>query len=179
MKQKIIILSDLWGKGKSDWVNNYVELLRPTFDVVLYDSCVLGEIDLTNYSKKSIHEQFVHGGVDIAVANLLEKEKGEITVLAFSIGGTVAWKAGLKGLKIVNFFAVSSTRLRYEEVKPNCAIHLYFGALDNYHPALDWFKKLSITEFTILKNEWHNLYTSSEFISFLSNKIITHPPVTF
>ena len=179
MKQKLIILSDLWGKKKSDWVNNYTELLSPIFNVVFYDSCDLGEIDVTDYSEKAIHEQFINGGIDTAVTNLLEKEKEEITVLAFSFGGSIAWKAGLKGLNIVNFFAVSSSRLRYEIIKPNCAIHLWFGGLDNYRPALNWFKKLSITEFTILKNDGHNLYTSSECILSLCNKIITHPPATF
>ena len=179
MKQKLILLSDLWGKQKSAWVNNYIELLSPKFDVVFYDSCDLGEIDLVDYSEKSIHEQFVNGGIDTAVTNLLEKEKGKVSVLSFSIGGTIAWKAGLKGLKIANFFAVSSTRLRNEIAKPNCAIYLCFGSLDNYRPEIDWFKKLSITGFTIHKNEGHNLYTSSEFILFLCNKIITHPPANF
>ncbi len=179
MKQKIIILSDLWGEQKSAWVNNYIELLSPHFDIVYFDCCTLGEIDLTDYSEKAIHEHFVKGGIDTAVTNLLEKEKGGITVLSFSVGGTIAWKAALKGLKIANFFAVSSTRLRYEIAKSNCPIYLYFGGLDNYRPSFDWFEKLSITEFTIRKNDGHDLYTSSEFILFLCNKIITHPPAIF
>lgn len=179
MKQKLIILSDLWGKQKSAWVNNYIELLSPTFDIVYYDCCALGEIDLTGSLENAIHEQFVNGGIDTAVTNLLEKEKGEVTVLSFSVGGSIAWKAGLKGLNIDNFFAVSSTRLRYETEKPNCPIYLYFGDLDNNRPAFDWFKKLSIAEFTIRKNDGHELYTSSEFVLFLCNKIITHHRANF
>jgi hypothetical protein len=33
MKPRLIILSDLWGKEKSDWVSNYVALLKDMFEI--------------------------------------------------------------------------------------------------------------------------------------------------
>ncbi len=166
------MLSDLWGKQKSAWVNSYMELLSPTFEIIYYDSCTLGEINLINYSENAIHQQFINGGIDTAVTNLLEKEKREITILAFSIGGTIAWKAGLKGLKISNFFAVSSTRLRYETAKPNCPIYLCFGDLDNYRPAAGWFKGLAVANFYTLNNETHHLYKNEICIKLICDKLI-------
>ena len=56
----------------------------------------------------------MNSGIEIAVQTLLNKEKGEIKILAFSVGGTIAWKAALKGLKVSDLVAVSSNRLRYE-----------------------------------------------------------------
>lgn len=93
MKSRFIILSDLWGRDKSNWVSDYVELLRDNFEIQYYDCCELGGIDKTIFTEQSLHDQFVNGGFEIAVENLLNKEKGEIKILAFSVGGTIAWKA--------------------------------------------------------------------------------------
>ncbi len=172
MKQKLIILSDLWGKQKSAWVNNYIELLSPTFEIIYYDSCTLGEIDLINYSENAIHQQFINGGIDTAVINLLEKEKREITILAFSIGGTIAWKASLKGLNVLNLFAISATRLRYETEKPHCKVTLFYGGLDNYRPAAGWFKGLAVANFYTLNNETHHLYKNEICIKLICDKLI-------
>ena len=50
MKPKLIILSDLWGKEKSNWVSDYVELLKNKFEIQYYDCCDLGGIDKTDYT---------------------------------------------------------------------------------------------------------------------------------
>jgi hypothetical protein len=162
MKPRLIILSDLWGKEKSEWVSDYVELLKDKFEIQYYDCCELGEIDKTNYIEEKLHSQFVNGGIEKAVANLLMTEKNQIDILAFSIGGTIAWKAALKGLNVRNLFAVSSTRLRYEDKIPNGAIKLYYGENDNNKPSNDWFEKHSI-DFEIIKNKEHDFYTEKEF----------------
>ncbi|MEM0575920.1 alpha/beta hydrolase [Flavobacterium polysaccharolyticum] len=150
MKPRLIILSDLWGKEKSDWVSDYVEQLKDKFEIQFYDCCELGAIDSTNYTEESLHIQFVNGGIEKVIENLLEAEKNQIDILAFSVGGTIAWKAALKGLDIRNLFAVSSTRLRFEEDIPNGVIKLYYGENDINKPSNNWFEKHSIN-FEIIK----------------------------
>ncbi|MGQ7945502.1 alpha/beta hydrolase [Flavobacterium sp. WC2509] len=169
-KPRLIILSDLWGKEKSGWVSDY-ELLKDKFEIQYYDCCELGEIDKTNYSEENLHNQFINSGIEKAVENLLKKEKNPIYILAFSIGGTIAWKATLKGLKVRSLFAVSSTRLRFENEVPNCEIKLYFGENDNNAPNENWFENYSIN-FEILKNKEHHFYTEKEFSNSICIEIL-------
>lgn len=171
MKPRLIILSDLWGKEKSGWVSIYVKLLKDKFEIQYYDCCELGEIDKTNYTEESLHSQFINGGIEKAVENLLKAEKNEINILAFSIGGTIAWKSALKGLNVRSLFAVSSTRLRYENEIPNGAIKLYYGENDSNKPDNDWFEKHSVN-FEIIKNKEHIFYSEKEFATSISNKIL-------
>jgi hypothetical protein len=161
MKPRLIILSDLWGKEKSDWVSVYVELLKDKFEIQYYDCCELGEIKKINYTEENLHNQFVNGGIEKAVENLLKIEKNQIDVLAFSIGGTIAWKAALKGLNLGKLFAVSSTRLRYENEIPNGTTKLYYGENDCNKPSNDWFEK-HLMNFEIIKNKEHDFYTEKE-----------------
>jgi hypothetical protein len=161
MKPRLIILSDLWGKEKAAWTLDYIELLKNKFEIQYYDCCELGEIDKTNFSEENLHNQFVNGGIEKAVVNLLKIEKNQIDVFAFSIGGTIAWKTALKGLNIGKLFAVSSTRLRYEDKIPSGTIQLYYGEKDCNKPSNAWFEKHSI-DFEIIKNKEHDFYTEKE-----------------
>ena len=138
--------------------------MNDKFDIEFYDCCELGNIDKTYYNEKNLHSQFVNGGIEKAVENLLKIEKGQIDVLAFSIGGTIVWKAALKGLNVRKLFAVSSTRLRYENEIPNGVIKLYYGGNDNNKPNEDWLKKGSV-DFAILKNRDHSFYIEKDFIA--------------
>jgi pimeloyl-ACP methyl ester carboxylesterase len=97
-------------------------------------------------------------------------EKNKIDILAFSIGGTIAWKAILKGLKVERLFAVSSTRLRYETEVPDCEIKLYFGEKDNWKPDEYWFEKHQITP-EIIKNKSHQMYLEKDFIHLICDAI--------
>jgi hypothetical protein len=171
MKPRLIILSDLWGKEKSDWVSNYVSLLKGKFEIQYYDCCEFGAIDKTNYTEENLHKQFINGGIEKVVENLLKAEKNQIDVLAFSIGGTIAWKATLKGLNVRQLFAVSSTRLRYENEIPNGIIKLYYGENDSNKPSADWFGKYSI-DFEIVKNKEHDFYTEKECITSICMEIL-------
>ena len=171
MKPRLIILSDLWGKEKSNWVAGYVDLLNDKFEIQYYDCCDLGGIDKANYTEENLHSQFVNGGIEKAVANLLKAEKNEIDVLAFSIGGTIAWKSALKGLNVRRLFAVSSTRLRYENEIPNGAIKSYYGENDSNTPSDDWFEKYSI-DFEIIKNKEHSFYTEKDFATSICKEIL-------
>nr|WP_315198525.1 alpha/beta hydrolase [uncultured Flavobacterium sp.] len=171
MKPRLIILSDLWGKEKSAWILDYIELLKDKFEIQYYDCCELGEIDKTNYTDESLHNQFINCGIEKAVANLLKTEKNQIDILSFSIGGTIAWKAALKGLNVRSLFAVSSTRLRYEDEIPSGAIKLYYGENDVNKPNNNWFVSHSI-DFEIIKNKEHDFYTEKDFVTSICNEIL-------
>lgn len=169
--KRLIVLSDLWGKSKSDWFVQYETILKSEFEIVFYDCCKLGEIDLSEFSEDKIHQQFTNGGIERAVKTLLESEKGNVYVLGFSVGGLIAWKAALEGLKIMNLFALSSTRLRYEDKQPNCEINLFYAEKDKYKPSEEWFKKLNL-EINIYKEQEHYFYSYIEIASEVSKKII-------
>lgn len=158
MIPKLVILSDLWGKQKSDWTSLYISQLSKKFDVVYYDCCDLGRIDTTIYTQENLHQQFTDGGIEKAVDHLYQYEKEAIDILAFSIGGTIAWKAISKGLTVRSLYAVSATRLRYETVLPKISVHLYYGGNDAYKPTNEWFSKMNISP-TIIDTQTHDMYT--------------------
>ncbi|MBG6132629.1 hypothetical protein IWQ47_003854 [Aquimarina sp. EL_43] len=81
MKPKLIILSDLWGKKKSDWVAYYIKELQDHFVLQYYDCCELGALDTSTYTEENLHKQFTNRGIDRAVQNLLTLEKGKIHIL--------------------------------------------------------------------------------------------------
>ncbi len=158
-KPRLLLLSDLFG-GNPKWIQNYIEILEPKFDIQYYDVLKLAEIDLL-VDEKEIHNQFLNGGIEKAVTNLLNSEKENIAILGFSIGGTIAWKASLKGLKTTELVAVSSTRLRFETEMPNCKIKLYFGEKDLNSPKSQWFSEFGISNL-IFENHDHLLYQEKE-----------------
>ena len=104
--------------------------MDPFFDVTFYDATELAEIEPAVYDEKELHEQFITRGIDRAVQKLIELEKSPITILAFSIGGVIAWKYGLQTLHVNSMYCVSSTRLRKETVKPNTKTYMYYGDMD-------------------------------------------------
>ena len=160
-KPRLIILSDLWGTAANDWVSYYTELLHD-FDIQYYDCRELGNVDILTQNQESIHQQFVSSGIDAAVEKLLVLERVEVNILAFSIGGIIAWKAGLIGLKINSFYAVSSTRLRYEISKPSGRLKLFYGEEDSFQPSMEWFEMVGI-EYEVLKNKGHKMYAEKYF----------------
>ncbi len=170
MNPKLIILSDIFGFHNAPWITNYIELLKSDFQLILYDSCKLAGIERAFLTEKELHTQFLNTGIENAINELLKLEKEEVNVLAFSIGGTIAWKAGLSGLKIKSLYAVSSTRLRYETIKPNCFIHLIFGENDPFKPYDIWFKQLAL-EPEVIKNGQHEIYKEYDVQNNLCNQI--------
>ncbi len=163
MKPRLIILSDLWGTEKSEWIGYYIQNLKSKYDIQYYDCCELGKVDKTTYTERSLHIQFVNGGIDTAAQQLLKLEDEAVDILAFSIGGTIAWKAQILGLKIRTLHAISSTRLRYETQHPSCKLYLYFGEKDTYSPTPNWCSKMKL-EPKLFKNKAHMFYTEIECI---------------
>lgn len=171
MKKRLTILSDLWGREKSEWLINYTRILKNDFDIAYYDSCELGEVDKAVYTEEKLHKQFVDGGIERAVEKLLEQEKDPINILAFSIGGTIAWNFGIVSNKIDSLICVSSTRLRNEVIKPNGKISLYFGENDEYKPPREWFDQMKLNP-VILKGKSHQIYIEPEFAKEICKQII-------
>ena len=169
--ERLIILTDLWGNRKTDWILNYSEVLKDYFELEVYDSCELGEIDLSEYSEEKIHDQFIHGGVEKAVENLLKKETSILNVLGFSVGGYIAWEGYFKGLKIDKLTAVSSTRLRVETIRPLCETNLIYGGNDSYKPESNWFKKLELDR-KIYAEEEHEFYRKKEIAGAICKELI-------
>ncbi|MTH14974.1 alpha/beta hydrolase [Flavobacterium sp. LC2016-01] len=157
MKPRLLILSDLFGGENPDGIKFYTDKLESSFDIQYYDVLKLANINASGLGETEIHSQFLNGGIERAIENLLQLEKEKVTVLGFSIGGTVAWKASLKALKTDYLFAVSSTRLRYENELPDCNIKLYFGENDLNKPNLEWFFNLNVSN-KIFDNQKHQLY---------------------
>lgn len=166
MKPVLIILSDLWGTDHADWLQGYRNQLAAVFDIRVYNSQELGQIDGNGQNQEAIHQQFVEGGIDRAVQQLMESEPNSVHMLGLSIGGAIAWKAGLKGLKIENLIAVSSTRLRYETQKPDCPLTLIYAADDPYHPEFSWFLEMNL-KYTLISNAAHDLYKEERIINWV------------
>lgn len=174
MKPKLLIISDLWGFSNSNWMSMYQKLLVNSYDIVLYDAPKLAAINATNLTEEEIHKQFVNGGIKKAVDKLVATETEKIDVLAFSIGGTIVWKAALKGLKVKSLLAVSSTRLRKETKKPKTQIQLLFGENDMYKPGKDWFKTLKVN-YKVIEKLNHNMYKEQQIANLVCKNLnLTH-----
>ncbi|MCC9071924.1 alpha/beta hydrolase [Flavobacterium sp. F-65] len=171
IKPRLIILSDLFGGVSPKWINYYIEIVESKFDIQYYDVLKLADIDVSDFDETSIHNQFLNGGIDKAVENLLNLEREKVVVLGFSIGGTIAWKSCLKGLKVDWLFTVSSTRLRFETEIPNCKIKMYFGEKDLNIPNTKWFLDLKVSNY-IFENANHQLYLEEEKASLICSEIL-------
>lgn len=126
MKPRLLILSDLFGGKDPEWVKIYTDLLKSKFEIQYYDVVELANIDSDNFIESEIHNQFLNGGIDKAVQNLLQLETEKVIILGFSIGGTIAWNASLKGLNVTHLFAVHlqdyDTKLKSPIVLSNCIL---------------------------------------------------------
>lgn len=164
MADRLVILSDMWGSKKGLWITSYLGYLQQYYNITFYDCQHLADMSLTVDSAENIHKEFIEGGVDTAVAHLLKKEKEPSHYLAFSIGGTIAWKAALKGLPMKSLYAVSSTRLRLENEKPKGDVQLLYGQNDEFRPTTEWSNQMG-AEIEIIKNFGHELYSDEKIIS--------------
>lgn len=172
MKPDLLILSDLWGFEKADWVNYYAKALQAHFNVSFVDCRKLARLDCNKVTESEIHAQFLEFGIQNVVSYLLKTKINEsLNILAFSIGGTIAWKAALAGLKAKNMYLLSSTRLRYEVKKPNCNIFLYYGENDAYQPNADWFKKMDL-DCKMSSNAAHEFYRTKKTADTICDRIL-------
>lgn len=168
-QQKLLLISDMW--GSDSWMDSYTEQLSLDFQITVYNCLELANIKNRNCSEQQLHQQYLASGIDSAVSKLLANKKAKLNILAFSIGGTIAWKAALGGLKVDNMYLISSSRLRLEKRKPQADnIKLLFGENDPLCPDRSWFKRMDIKKIQI-KNAEHSFYKKKEYISFIIQKI--------
>ena len=84
--------------------------------------------------------------------------------LAFSTGGTIAWKAALKGLPMKSLTAISPTRIRLETDKPEIPMNLLYGERDEFRPDDNWTKEMAM-DLNVIPNFGHQLYSDEKIIS--------------
>jgi len=165
MAERLLVLSDMWGVKKGLWITSYFGYLQQYYDIQFYDCQQLGNIDELVCSKENLHRAFIDGGIDTAVAHLIKKETEASHILAFSTGGTIAWKAAMNGLPIKSLTAISATRIRMEAAKPDCNdLNLIFGECDKFKPEMKWAKKVGVG-LNIVPNFGHELYSDEKIIS--------------
>lgn len=157
----------MWGAKKGLWITSYLGYLQQYFDITFYDSQQLANLKLVVNSEENLHRAFVEGGIETAVAHLLQKEKEPAHYLCFSMGGAIAWKAGLLGLPMKSLYTVSSTRVRSEKNRPDCPIQMLFGDGDVYRPKADWYKKMGLTP-ELVPGFGHTMYTDDKIIQKVS-----------
>ncbi len=164
MAEKLVIISDMWGVKKGMWITSYFGYLQQYFDIVFYDAQQLGHVDVKVSTEENLHNAFVNGGIDTAVAHLLKKQQEPSHFLAFSTGGTIAWKAALAGLPMKSLTMVSPTRVRLETEKPDIPTRLVFGECDEFKPGMKWSRGLEVP-LEIVPGFGHNLYSDEKIIS--------------
>jgi len=163
MAEKLVVLSDMWGVKKGLWITSYFGYLQQYYDITFYDCQQLGDINEPVKTADNLHKAFVEGGIDIAAAHLAKKETTPSHYLAFSMGGTIAWKAALMGLPMKSLTAISPTRLRMELERPSCDINLIYGDNDPFRPDASWAKALDI-DMQLVPNFGHELYSDEKII---------------
>ncbi|MEM9000271.1 MAG: hypothetical protein AAGB24_08400 [Bacteroidota bacterium] len=163
MAEKLVVLSDMWGVKKGLWITSYFGYLQQYYDITFYDCQQLANLDVAVSTEENVHQAFVEGGIDTAVRHLLEKENVPSHYLAFSTGGTIAWKAALNGLPIKSLTAISPTRIRFETESPKCDLQLIFGESDEFRPQGQWAKKVGVA-MNLVPKFGHQLYSDEKII---------------
>lgn len=172
MAERLVIVSDMWGTKQGLWITSYLGYLQQHYDIVFYDCQELANINLTMETQENLHAAFVNGGIDTAVAHLLKRESVPSHYLAFSVGGTIAYKAGLMGLPIKSLYTISATRVRMEKAKPNFPVKLLFGSKDEFRPSEQWAKELNL-EIDFDSGFGHELYADEKIIKKVSQELLS------
>ncbi len=173
MANRLVILSDMWGAKKGQWITSYLGYLQQYYKITFYDCQQLADINLTVESPENLEKAFLEEGIDTAVAHLLKKEYKRSHYLAFGIGGSIAWKAALEGLPMKSLYAISSTRLRMEEQRPKKGdIKLLYGNNDEFKPSENWSREMGV-EMESIKKFGHSLYTDEKIIGKVSLDLLS------
>jgi len=161
--KKLIVISDMYG-FQDDKIPDHSNFEIEGWMIQHYDCRQISSIDKND----NIHAQYLESGIEKGVEYLLENESDIDCIVAYSMGGTIAWKAIIKGLNVKHLIAVSATRLRLETEKPNCKLSLLYGADDGYQPTPEWFDHMKIIP-EIYEHKNHEMYKEIE----IKNRIET------
>lgn len=167
--KRFVILSDINGQFIPDMTQSLASLQQ--FDVVDAINCVtLAGIDEDDPIDIR-HDAFKAGVIDVAAGKLIERyPNGTNLALGLSVGGVILWRAALNGLKIGALLCLSSTRLRFEKVKPGCKTNLYYGELDPYRPDEKWFSDMNV-KMRLIQDEGHDFYRTSNGIAIVQREL--------
>ncbi len=163
MTERLVILSDMWGIKKGMWITSYLGYLQQYYKIEFYDMMQLANLDPVHYTEENICADYMQDGIDTAVAHLLKKESVSSHYLAFCVGGTVAWKAALKGLPIKSLYAVSPGWLQFENEKPDIPMTLLYGQNQLILPTSSWTHKVGV-EIEVIPNFGTTLYSDEKII---------------
>ncbi len=163
MAERLVVLSDMWGAKKGLWITSYLGYLQQYFDIVFYDTRTLADIDVTVCTAENLRKAFDNGGMDMAIAHILRKEKEASHYLTFCAGGTIAWNAALKGLPIKSLYALSPIDLHLAKEKPDCKVTLVYGQYDDEIPTIDWADRTG-AKLEIIPKYGHELYSDEKII---------------
>ncbi len=185
MAERLVVISDTWGAKKGIWANSYLVYLQQYFNLTYLDSQRLAKLDLDTDSEETIHTAFFKGGIDTAVGELVKLQKEPCHYLAFGIGATIAWKAGLKGLPMKSLYAISPKGIHQFNNAPKIPTRLLFGDLDAELPTNDWFFEMHDIKEEIIESYGHRLYAndavikkvSKDLLSLVTHKIESKPKV--
>jgi len=111
----------------------------------------------------------------LGTEKLIKLETQRIKILAFSIGGTIAWKYGLKSANIDSLICISSTRHRKETEKPKRELELYFSENDEFKPKKEWLGNMMFNYNSITGKD-HHFYIEPEFTTQLSETLLKTTP---
>ncbi len=154
----------MWGEQDSEWFSMWKAMITDKTRLTFYDSSKLGRVILKQRSPDQIHNQFVTFGIDHAVKALLAAEHNAKICIGCSVGGVIAWRAALQGLRIDKLITISSTRLRYEVETPLCQVENYFGEHDPYKPNTAWLSTIGKVTSTLIPGG-HDIYAQQAVIS--------------
>lgn len=163
MAERLVIISDMMGSRQGLWITTYLGYLQQYFDIVYYDSQELAGLDLVVKTRENLCEALEEGGYNTAVSHLLAKEKTPSHYLTFCAGGSMAWKAALKGLPIKSLYAISPIGLEHEEQRPDCTVKVVYGAYHQERPNQNWAEKLGVA-LTVEPNFGRDLYSDEKII---------------
>ena len=165
----------MMGSRQGLWITTYLGYLQQYFDIVYYDSQELAGLDLLVKTRENLCEALEEGGYATAVSQLLAREKTPSHYLTFCAGGSMAWKAALKGLPVKSLYAISPLALEMEAQRPDCPVTLLYGENHQERPDTTWAQSLGVS-LAVETNFGRELYSDEKIISkvcleLLSNKI--------
>ncbi len=163
MADRLVIISDIWGIKKGMWITSYLGYLQQYYKIEYYDLMQLANIDPVHFTEETLHKEINEGGMETAVTHLLKKETIPSHYLAFCAGGTVVWKAALKGLPMKSLYAVSPLALDVEVEGPVAYTNLVYGGNDTNVPSNCWADKAGV-EMEIVANFGRTMYTDERMI---------------
>ena len=109
--------------------------------------------------------------MNIALAQLLTKEREESHYLTFCAGGTIAWNAALRGLPMKSLTAISPLNLHLQTEKPECKVNLLFGEYHKDKPTPNWASEMDIN-MEIVPKFGSELYSDDKIIQKVSLNLL-------